>query len=113
MFGRRVMCGMARFVVAGIAGIFAVLGMSCATNPAFVGKALPSIIAGNEKKLAKNPGDKALILETGRYYISYANAFVETPADMLPSEQHEQKTAEKKRAKELYLRGPDRRHGSA
>ncbi|MDR0639301.1 MAG: TRAP transporter TatT component family protein [Spirochaetaceae bacterium] len=105
VFGRRVLCGMARFVVAGIAGIFAVVGMSCATSPAFVGKALPSIIAGNEKKLAKNSGDKALILETGRYYISYANAFVETPADMLPPEQYERKTAEKNRAKELYLRG--------
>jgi predicted anti-sigma-YlaC factor YlaD len=79
--------------------------MSCATSPAFVGKALPSIIAGNERKLEKNPGDRALILETGRYYISYANAFVEAPADMLPPEQHEKKTAEKKRAKELYLRG--------
>jgi predicted anti-sigma-YlaC factor YlaD len=89
----------------GAVGLFALLFLSCATSPAFVGKALPSIIKGNEKKLEKNPGDKMLILETGRYYISYANAFVDGPAGMLPSEQHEKKAAEKKRAKELYLRG--------
>jgi predicted anti-sigma-YlaC factor YlaD len=93
---------LARFV---IIGVFVQAFLACATSPAFVGKALPSIIAGNEKKLEKNPGDRALILETGRYYISYANAFVETPADMLPLEQYERKMAEKQRAKELYLRG--------
>jgi predicted anti-sigma-YlaC factor YlaD len=89
----------------GFIGLFALMFLSCATSPAFVGKALPSIIAGNEKKLAKNPDDKALILETGTYYISYANAFVDAPAEMLPSEQYTKKTAEKARAKELYLRG--------
>jgi predicted anti-sigma-YlaC factor YlaD len=101
VLGRR-SAALVRFAVVGLA---ATLGMSCATSPAFVGKVLPSIIASNEKKREKHPDDKALILETGRYYISYANAFVETPADMLPPEQHERKTAEKERAKDLYLRG--------
>jgi predicted anti-sigma-YlaC factor YlaD len=89
----------------GFIGLFALMFLSCVTSPAFVGKALPTIIAGNEKKLAKNPDDKALILETGTYYISYANAFVDASAERLPSEQHAKKTAEKARAKELYLRG--------
>ncbi|MDR1231727.1 MAG: TRAP transporter TatT component family protein [Spirochaetaceae bacterium] len=89
----------------GIIGLVSLVFLSCTTSPAFVGKALPSIIAGNERKLEKKPGDKALILETGQYYISYANAFVDAPAEMLPSEQYEKKVAEKTRAKELYLRG--------
>jgi predicted anti-sigma-YlaC factor YlaD len=93
------------FARLGIVGLVSLVFLSCATNPAFVGKALPSIIAGDEKKLAKKPDDKALILETGRYYISYANAFVDASAEMLPSEQYEKKASEKKRAKELYLRG--------
>jgi predicted anti-sigma-YlaC factor YlaD len=95
----------ARAIRFAAAGSLAALCLSCATSPAFVGAALPSIIAGSEKKLAKHPDDRALILETGRYYISYANAFVEGPASMLPPEQHERKTTEKQRAKELYLRG--------
>ncbi|MDR1094846.1 MAG: TRAP transporter TatT component family protein [Spirochaetaceae bacterium] len=97
--------GSVRLGIIGIIGLVALVFLSCATSPAFVGKALPSIIAGDEKKLEKNPDDKALILEAGRYYISYANAFVDAPAEMLPSEQYEKKAAEKNRAKELYLRG--------
>jgi predicted anti-sigma-YlaC factor YlaD len=88
-------------VLAAVSGLLT----ACATDPAFVGKMLPSILENNEKKRAKNPEDKALILETGRYYISYANAFVEGPAAMLPPEQHEKKTREQARARDLYLRG--------
>jgi predicted anti-sigma-YlaC factor YlaD len=88
-----------------LCGVIALVSISCASNPAFVGKALPQVIASDEKKLAANPGDKALILETGKYYISYANAFVETPAGMLPPEEHEKKAREQKRARALYLKG--------
>jgi predicted anti-sigma-YlaC factor YlaD len=78
---------------------------SCATSPSFAGKMLPKLIESNEKKLAKDSTNRDLILETGRYYISYANAFVDTPAGMLPPEERAKKESEKKRAKELYLRG--------
>jgi predicted anti-sigma-YlaC factor YlaD len=85
--------------------VFALALSGCASNPGFVAKALPGLIRGNEKKLSSSNADNALILETGRYYISYANAFIQSPAEMLGSEQHEKKAAELKRAKENYLRG--------
>jgi predicted anti-sigma-YlaC factor YlaD len=79
--------------------------LSCASNPAFVGKMLPGIIARDEKKLAQNPSDNDLILETGQYYISYANAFIQGPAEMLPPSQFAVRDREKLRAKEYYLKG--------
>ena len=93
--------GAAAFILAALP----VLANSCASSPAIAGKMLPKLIESNEKKLEKDGANRDLILETGRYYISYANAFVDTPAGMLPSEEREKKEREKKRAKELYLRG--------
>jgi predicted anti-sigma-YlaC factor YlaD len=77
------------------------------SNPEFIGKRIPGVIEKNEKKLAKNPEDQALILETGSLFIMYANAFIQGPAEMMPPYQYEEKDLAKQRAKELYLRGTD------
>ena len=77
------------------------------SNPDFIGKYIPGVLEKGEKKLAKAPDDQAVILETGSMYVMYANAFVQGPAEMLPSEQYEEKEAKKAEAKKLYLRGAE------
>ncbi|MDR0707790.1 MAG: TRAP transporter TatT component family protein [Treponema sp.] len=75
------------------------------SNPEFIGKQIPGVLEKNERKLEKSPDDEALILETGSLYVMYANAFVQGPADMLPSYEFDRKEAEKSRARADYLRG--------
>ncbi|MDR0558297.1 MAG: TRAP transporter TatT component family protein [Treponema sp.] len=75
------------------------------SNPEFIGKQLPGILDKNERKLEKSPDDQALILETGSLYVMYANAFVQGPAETLPSYEFDRKEAEKGRARAYYLRG--------
>ncbi|MDR0644733.1 MAG: TRAP transporter TatT component family protein [Treponema sp.] len=74
-------------------------------NPEFIGKFIPGVIEKGEKKLAKTPDDTALALETGSFYVMYANAFVQGPAEMFPVERYEEKEAKLAEAKTLYLKG--------
>jgi predicted anti-sigma-YlaC factor YlaD len=74
-------------------------------DPEFIGKFLPGVIEKDEKKLVKTPHDTALALETGSFYVMYANAFVQGPAEMLPVERYEEKESKLAEAKTLYLKG--------
>ncbi len=76
-------------------------------DPDFVADALPFAIKLYETLLASLPGHDGLRLRTGSLYIMYANAFVETPADMTPRAELERKEYLLARAKNLYLRGRD------
>jgi len=76
-------------------------------DPDFVGQALPFAIKLYESLLASLPNDAGLRLRTGSLYIMYANAFVETPADLTPRSDLERKDYLLARAKNLYLRGRD------
>jgi predicted anti-sigma-YlaC factor YlaD len=76
-------------------------------DPDFVGQALPFAIKLYETLLGSLPTDVPLRLRTGSLYIMYANAFVETPADMTPRSELEEKDYLLARAKNLYLRGRD------
>lgn len=76
-------------------------------DPELVGDALPFAIKMYESLLAAAPDHEGLRLRTGSLYIMYANAFLKTPADMMPPEQLEQKEFTLGRAKNLYLRGRD------
>jgi predicted anti-sigma-YlaC factor YlaD len=76
-------------------------------DPDFVGQALPFAIKLYESLLASVPNHAGLRLRTGSLYIMYANAFVETPADMTPRTDSEEKDYLLARAKNLYLRGRD------
>ena len=67
-------------------------------DPELVGDALPFAIKMYESLLAANPGHQGLRLQTGSLYIMYANAFLQTPAVMLPE-------AEYKKQKFVYLAG--------
>ncbi len=53
------------------------------------------------------PWHDGLKLRTGSLYIMYANAFLQTPADMLPDEKFEEHEFLLNRARNLYLRGRD------
>ncbi len=76
-------------------------------DPDFVGDALPFAIKLYESLLSSMPDHAGLRLRTGSLYIMYANAFVQTPADMTPRREGELKEYLLARAKNLYLRGRD------
>lgn len=76
-------------------------------DPDFVGQALPFAIKLYETLLASLPDNAPLRLRTGSLYIMYANAFIETPADMTPRSELDRKDFLLARAKNLYLRGRD------
>jgi predicted anti-sigma-YlaC factor YlaD len=76
-------------------------------DPEFVGDALPFAVKLYESLLASMPGHAGLRLQTGSLYVMYANAFVQTPADMTPRRELETKEFLLARAKNLYLRGRD------
>ena len=76
-------------------------------DPELVGDALPFAIKMYESLLASVPDHEGLRLRTGSLYIMYANAFLQTPADMMSGQQLEQKEFLLGRSKNLYLRGRD------
>jgi predicted anti-sigma-YlaC factor YlaD len=76
-------------------------------DPELVGDALPFAIKLYESLMASNPGHIGLKLKTGSLYIMYANAFLQTPALMLPESDFKVQEFSYKRAKNLYLRGRD------
>ncbi len=74
-------------------------------DPQLVGDALPFALKLFESILEQTPRHEGLLLATGSGFISYANAFVATPASMLPFYEWDQKESMQRRAKALYLRG--------
>ena len=76
-------------------------------DPELVGDALPFAIKMYESLLAANPRHPGLRLQTGSLYIMYANAFLQTPAAMLPEAEYKKQEFSYRRAKNLYLRGRD------
>ena len=74
-------------------------------DPELVGDALPFALKLYESILEQTPEHEALLLATGSGFVSYANAFVATPATMLPFEEWDRREAMQARAKRLYLRG--------
>ena len=73
-------------------------------DPELVGDALPFAMKLYESLLAADPGNADLLLATGRVFVMYANAYVQTPADMLELSEVELQTAMRARAKRLFLR---------
>jgi predicted anti-sigma-YlaC factor YlaD len=76
-------------------------------DPELVGDALPFAIKMYESLMIANPGHPGLCLQTGSLYIMYANAFLQTPASMLPEAEYKKQEFTYHRAKNLYLRGRD------
>ncbi len=74
-------------------------------DPELIGEALPFALKLYESILAQTPDHERLLLAAGSGFVSYANAFVATPAGMLPFDEWDRREAMQKRAKRLYLRG--------
>lgn len=76
-------------------------------DPDLIADAMPFAVKFYESLLASIPEHEGLRIRTGSLYIMYANAFLQTPADMTPRQEHERKEYLLARAKNLYLRGRD------
>jgi predicted anti-sigma-YlaC factor YlaD len=76
-------------------------------DPELVGDAIPFAIKMYESIMASIPQHRQLRLRTGSIYIMYANAFLQTPANLLGEEEYKKQEFLMKRAKNLYLRGRD------
>ncbi len=76
-------------------------------DPELVGDALPFALKLFESLLEGVTDNPQLYLATGSGFIMYANAYVQTPADMLPDTDVDKKSQMVSRARKLYLRGRD------
>jgi predicted anti-sigma-YlaC factor YlaD len=101
-------CSLNQLAVRTVAGFLSGAGDSVVfsgdDDPQLVGDALPFALKTYESLLAAEPGDAPLNLATGRTFASYASAFVQAPAELLPPERVDQQHAMKQRAKKLFLR---------
>jgi len=73
-------------------------------DPELVGDSLPLLIKTFELMREQLPDHEGLNLQTGSLEVMYANAFVQGPAEMLPSNQFDRKRTQLDRARKLYLR---------
>lgn len=76
-------------------------------DPELIADALPFALKIYDTLILQRPDDAELLLAGGSAYIGYANAFLQTPAGMLPPEEFEKRELLIRRAKNLYLRGRD------
>jgi len=104
-------CSLKRLAVNSVAGMLSSSGSSTVftgeDDPELVADALPFAMKLYESLLAQTPENTALLLATGSMFAMYANAFVQTPAGMLPETEYPQRQEALARAKHLYLRGRD------
>jgi predicted anti-sigma-YlaC factor YlaD len=101
-------CSINRLAVRAVAGFLAGSGQSTVftgdDDPELVRDALPFAMKTYESLLAEDPGNAPLALATGRAFVSYAFAFVQAPADLLPVSQVDEQRDMRLRAKKLFLR---------
>lgn len=74
-------------------------------DPELVADFFPTALKLYEIMMLQTPRHEGLALFTGQLYIMYANAFIQTPAEQLPSESFSDQNTAFFRAKNLYLRG--------
>jgi len=75
------------------------------SDPQLVGDAIPFAIKMYEALLSQNPKHQGLINMTGSLFVMYANAFVQSPAELLPQSKYQERQQAMARAKNMYLRG--------
>jgi predicted anti-sigma-YlaC factor YlaD len=74
-------------------------------DPQLVADALPFAMKLYESLLEQTPENEDLLLTTGSIFTMYANAFIQSPASMLPGSEYERQQQMLNRAKKMYLRG--------
>ncbi len=77
------------------------------SDPQLVKDALPFALKMYESLLQSDPENRALLEASAEGFISYANAFIHTPAGMLDYRQLDKQKEMLKRARNMYLRGRD------
>jgi predicted anti-sigma-YlaC factor YlaD len=103
-------CSINRLAVRAVAGMLSGGGggggdaFTTEDDPELVGDALPFAMKLYESLLAADPENADLLMATGRIFVMYANAYVQTPADMLEASEVEKQAAMRVRAKHLFLR---------
>jgi predicted anti-sigma-YlaC factor YlaD len=102
-------CSLKRLAVNSVAGMLSSSGSSTVftgeDDPQLVADALPFAMKLYESLLEATPENTELLLATGSMFTMYANAFVQTPAGMLPEIDYQQRLEGMARAKRLYERG--------
>jgi predicted anti-sigma-YlaC factor YlaD len=102
-------CSINQFALKTIAdGLTSQTGSSIFTgdnDPELVKDAIPFALKTYEFLLMQNPSHKGLQIATGSAYIMYANAFLQTPGEMLEDREYKEQEILFNRAKNLYLRG--------
>ena len=76
-------------------------------DPQLIADALPLALKLYEMVLASDPAHAGMQYATGKNFIMYANAFIQTPAGMLPDEEYLEQDIMLKRSKKMYIRGRD------
>ncbi|HAK45407.1 MAG TPA: hypothetical protein DCO79_05750 [Spirochaeta sp.] len=76
-------------------------------DPQLIADALPLALKLYEMVLASKPEHAEMQYATGKNFIMYANAFIQTPAGMLPDEEYLEQGIMLARAKKMYIRGRD------
>jgi predicted anti-sigma-YlaC factor YlaD len=102
-------CSINQLAVRAVGGMLAGGGDSTVftgdDDPELVGAALPFALKLYETLLDADRTNAPLSLATGKSFVMFANAFVQTPADQLPAQDVDRQVAMRARAKKLALRG--------
>jgi predicted anti-sigma-YlaC factor YlaD len=102
-------CSINTLAVKAVSGMLSAPGSSTVftgdDDPQLVADALPFAMKLYESLVAQTPDNAPLLLSTGSMFAMYANAFVQTPAGMLPESEYQRRLQMLNRAKNLYLRG--------
>lgn len=77
------------------------------SDPQLVKDALPFALKMYESLLQNDPENRALLNAAAEGFISYANAFIHTPASMLGYQQLDRQKEMLRRARNMYIRGRD------
>ncbi len=77
------------------------------SDPQLVKDALPFALKMYESLLQNDPENRDLLNATAEGFISYANAFIHTPASMLGYQQLDRQKEMLRRARNMYVRGRD------
>src|SRR6056297_995886 len=76
-------------------------------DPELVKDALPFALKMYESLLQSDPENRSLLEASAEGFISYANAFIHTPASMLEYKQLDRQKEMLQRALNMYIRGRD------